>query len=86
MYVGAVTTKTDTTVTNPYIKIFDDNTNRGNVQIIGGTNVTVSSNGSKAITINSSYTNTTYSTGTLAQLNAGTDTTGRLQTAKLLND
>ena len=31
-------------------------------------------------------TNTTYTTGTLAQLNAGTDTTGRLQTAKLLND
>ena len=32
------------------------------------------------------YKDTTYSTGTLAQLNAGTDTTGRLQTAKLLND
>lgn len=31
-------------------------------------------------------TNTTYATGTLAQLNAGTDTTGRLQTAKNLND
>lgn len=31
-------------------------------------------------------TDTTYSTGTLAQLNAGADTTGRLQTAKNLND
>ena len=31
-------------------------------------------------------TNTTYSTGTLVQLKAGTDTTGRLQTAKLLNE
>ena len=31
-------------------------------------------------------TNTTYTTGTIAQLDAGTDATGRLQTAKLLND
>lgn len=30
--------------------------------------------------------NTTYTTGTLAQLNAGTDGVGRLQSAKLLND
>lgn len=86
MYVGAVTAKTDTTVTNPYIKIFDNDTNRGNVQIIGGTNVTVSSNSSKAITINSSYVNTEYLTNTLAHLNTGTDTVGKLQTAKNLHD
>lgn len=44
-----------------------------------GSNVSISGN-----TISS--TNTTYTTGTLAQLNTGTDTSGRLQTAKLLND
>lgn len=48
-------------------------------KLTAGTNVSISGN-----TI--SATNTTYTTGTLAQLNAGTDTSGRLQTAKLLND
>lgn len=48
-------------------------------KLTAGTNITISGD-----TI--SATNTTYTTGTLAQLNTGTDTTGRLQTAKNLSD
>ena len=87
LIAGASTATTDSTadVADPYIRLFSDNAHQGNIRIVGGTNVgVVSKNG--IITLTSSYTNTTYSTGTLDQLNKGTDTTGRLQTAKLLND
>jgi hypothetical protein len=83
---GASGTTTNSTATNPYIKVIDDNTYRSQIKLVGSGATTVSSDASGNITISSTDTNTTYSTGTLAQLNAGTDTTGRLQTAKLLND
>lgn len=83
---GASGTTTNSTATNPYIKVIDDNTYRSQIRLVGSGATTVSSDASGNITISSTDSNTTYSTGTLAQLNAGTDTTGRLQTAKLLND
>jgi hypothetical protein len=85
LIAGTSTATVDSTVdvADPYIRLFSDNIHQGNIQIVGGTNVgVVAKNGVVTLTA----TNTTYSTGTLAQLNAGTDTTGRLQTAKLLND
>lgn len=56
---------------------------QGNIQIVGGTNVgVVSKNGVVTLTA----TDTTYTTSTLAQLNAGAHTVSQLHTAKLLND
>ena len=85
LIAGASTATANSTadVADPYIRLFSDNTHQGSIRIVGGTNVGAVS---KAGTITLTATNTTYTTGTLAQLNTGTDTTGRLQTAKLLND
>lgn len=52
----------------------------GGVKI--GSNLTINQDG----VLSATDTNTTYSTATLAQLTTGTDTTGRLQTAKNMND
>ena len=79
------TTNVATSNTNTYLNIVQGGSSVGSsTRITGSGSVTVSSDVNGVLTING--VNTTYTTGTLAQLNAGTDTTGRLQTAKLLND
>ena len=61
LYTGASGTATNTVLSNPYIKVTDDNSYRNQIQLYGGSNVTVASDVNGRITINSSYTNTTYS-------------------------
>ena len=79
------TTNVATSNTNTYLNIVQGGASVGSsTRITGSGSVTVSSDVNGVLTING--VNTTYTTGTLAQLNAGADTTGRLQTAKLLND
>lgn len=70
--------------TNTTYAVFTRSVN-GLVPAPGGTTTTrfLREDGTWVVPTN---TNTTYSTGTLAQLQAGTDTTGRLHTAKILND
>ena len=61
--MGASGTAANTAVTNPYIKVVDNESYREQFNLIGGTNVTITSDASKNITINSSYTDTnTYVT------------------------
>lgn len=58
LYAGASGTATNTVLSNPYIKVTDDNSYRNQIQLYGGSNVTVASDVNGRITINSSYTNT----------------------------
>ena len=58
LYTGASGTATNTALSNPYIKVTDDNSYRNQIQLFGGSNVTVASDANGRITINSSYTNT----------------------------
>lgn len=58
LYTGASGTATNTALSNPYIKVTDDNSYSNQIQLFGGSNVTVASDANGRITINSSYTNT----------------------------
>ena len=63
-YIGEATTKANKNITNPYLKIFDDNTLRNQYQVKGGSNVSVISDANGNITIASSYSDTHW-TGNL---------------------
>lgn len=54
--VGATGTTTDANVTSPYLKLIDDGSVQSNVRFTGGTNMTVTSDSSKVITISTSAT------------------------------
>ena len=66
LFVGESSTKVNKSVTDPYLKLFDDNTLRNEYRFIGGSNVTITSDNDGNITIDSSYVNTdTHWTGNL---------------------
>ncbi len=75
-----------TTNGNTKITLTDDSTVRNSVVIKGTGATTVTSDAAGNITINSTDNNTTYSAGTAALLTAGTDTTKRVWTAKMIAD
>lgn len=54
--VGATGTTTDASVTSPYLKLINGSSVASNVQFAGGTNMTVTSDSSKVITISTSAT------------------------------
>ena len=58
LYAGASGTATNTVLSNPYIKVTDDNSYSNQIQLYGGSNVTIASDVNGRITINSSYTDT----------------------------
>lgn len=85
LYVGDGTAENKiTTNGNTRIAVTDDNTVRNYITLIGSGATIVSSDNNGKITINS--TNTTYDTGTSAILNTGTNTEGKLWSAKTLVD
>jgi len=51
LYVGAINAYSNTNVSNPYIKLFDDNTLRNQYQIIAGTGISIESDTNGNITI-----------------------------------
>ena len=61
LYIGAATAKSNAVATNPYLKLFDDNTLRSQFRISGAGSTTVKSDASGNVTIESVNTNTTYS-------------------------
>lgn len=85
LYVGDGTAENKiTTNGNTKITVTDNNNVRNYITLIGSGATTVSSDNNGKITINS--TNTTYDTGTSAILNVGTNTEGKLWSAKTLVD
>lgn len=58
---GASGTASNASASNPYIKVSDSGTYRGQVRLVGGGATGISSDASGNITISSSNTNTTYS-------------------------
>lgn len=82
LYVGDGTAENKTTANgNTRIAVTDDNNIRNYITLIGTGATTVSSDDNGKITIN-----TTYDIGTSAILNAGTNTEGKLWSAKTLVD
>lgn len=73
LYLGASGASANATsaVSNPYINLRENSTNRSSLQIKGGTNVTVSGNNG-IITISSTDSDTTYSAGTGLSLSGTT--------------
>ena len=59
--MGASGTTANTAVTSPYIKVVDNESYREQFRLVGGSNVTITSDASKNITITAANTNTTYS-------------------------
>ena len=59
--MGASGTAANTAVTSPYIKVVDNESYREQFRLIGGSNVTITSDASKNITIAAVNTDTTYS-------------------------
>lgn len=85
LYVGDGTAENKVTTNgNTRIAITDDNTVRNYITLIGSGATTVSSDDNGKITINS--INTTYNTGDSTTLNTGTNTEGKLWSAKTLVD
>jgi len=94
---SAGTASTSTQVANNFIFKFNSGTTENNnlytyngsaaktINIVQGSNITITS-AANTITISAADNNTTYSTGTLSELNSGINTTGKLQTAKNLSD
>lgn len=75
-----------TTNTNTFLNIVQNGYAEGSsIQVTGTGATTVSTDDSGKLIISSTNTNTTYTVGTLTELNTGADTTGKLQSAKLLN-
>ena len=61
--MGASGTAANTAVTsNPYIKVVDNESYREQFRLLGGSNVTITSDASKNITIAAVNTNTHYTT------------------------
>jgi hypothetical protein len=58
LYVGASSTKSNAVATNPYLKLFDDDTRRSQFRISGAGATTVKSDSSGNITIESANDNT----------------------------
>lgn len=85
LYVGDGTAENKiTTNGNTKITVTDNNNVRNYITLIGSGATNISSDNNGKITINS--TNTTYNTGDLATLNKGTNTEGKLWSAKTLVD
>lgn len=85
LYVGDGTAENKITINgNTRITITDDDTVRNYITLIGSGATTISSDDDGKITINS--TNTTYNTGDSTTLNTGTNTEGKLWSAKTLVD
>lgn len=85
LYVGDGTAENKiTTNGNTRITVTDNNNVRNYITLIGSGATNISSDDNGKITINS--TNTTYDTGTSAILNVGTNTEGKLWSAKTLVD
>lgn len=85
LYVGDGTAENKiTTNGNTRITVTDNNNVRNYITLIGSGATNVSSDDNGKITINS--TNTTYNTGDSATLNKGTNTEGKLWSAKTLVD
>ena len=75
---GATGTTSNSAVSNPFIKIKDDSTHRGQIQIKGSGATSVSSDANGVITISSTDNNTTYGVATssaLGLVKSGTDIT-----------
>ena len=58
LYIGAITAKSNAAATNPYLKLFDDNTSRSQFRISGAGATTVNSDANGNITIQSANDNT----------------------------
>lgn len=85
LYVGDGTAENKiTTNGNTRITVTDDNNVRNYITLIGSGATNISSDDNGKITINS--TNTTYNIGDSATLNKGTNTEGKLWSAKTLVD
>ena len=85
LYVGDGTAENKiTTNGNTRITVTDNNNVRNYITLIGSGATNISSDDNGKITINS--TNTTYNTGDSATLNKGTNTEGKLWSAKTLVD
>lgn len=85
LYVGDGTAENKiTTNGNTKITVTDNNNVRNYITLIGSGATNISSDDNGKITINS--TNTTYNTGDSATLNKGTNTEGKLWSAKTLVD
>lgn len=85
LYVGDGTAENKVTTNgNTKITVTDNNNVRNYITLIGSGATNISSDDNGKITINS--TNTTYDTGTSAILNKGTNTEGKLWSAKTLVD
>lgn len=85
LYVGDGTAENKVTTNgNTRITVTDNNNVRNYITLIGSGATNISSDDNGKITINS--TNTTYNTGDSAILNVGTNTEGKLWSAKTLVD
>lgn len=85
LYVGDGTAENKVTTNgNTRITVTDNNNVRNYITLIGSGATNISSDDNGKITINS--TNTTYNTGDSATLNKGTNTEGKLWSAKTLVD
>ena len=73
---GATSTVTNSSATNPYIKIKDDSTHRSQIQLKGGGLISVSSDDNGVITISSSGDNWVPQTNTISNLNSITNGKG----------
>lgn len=56
LYVGASSAQSNAAATNPYLKLFDDNTRRSQFQISGAGATTVKSDANGNLTIQSANT------------------------------
>ena len=61
IYAGASGTAANSVLTNPYIKITDDNTYRNQIRLVGGGSTTITSDANGNITISSTDNDTKYS-------------------------
>lgn len=74
LYIGASNTKANAAATNPYVKLYDNDTKRAEFKITGSGATTVTSDANGNITINSTDTNT--NTNTSHSHSAGVGLTG----------